>query len=99
MNANDIDPEDEKVEEYLAKFKSTLMERLQMAIDSDLQNDPDCVKGRKKTVQVRPSLALCFLINISTIRNLSICAGRPCLGNIPRAFNAFDVPAGAPTNG
>lgn len=47
-----IDPEDEKTEEYLAKFKSLLIERLAAAIESDLQNDPDCVKGRKKTVQV-----------------------------------------------
>lgn len=40
------------MEEYLAKFKSTLMDRLATAIENDLQNDPDCVKGRKKTVQV-----------------------------------------------
>lgn len=36
----------------MAKFKSTLMTRLATAIEDDLQNDPDCVKGRKKTVQV-----------------------------------------------
>lgn len=80
------------MEEYLAKFKSTLIERLAAAIESDLQNDPDCAKGRKKTVQVRKPLPLSY----------SALFCNPIyyyLGNIPRTLHALDVPEGAPTHG
>lgn len=47
-----LDVDNETHEDYLAKFKTTLMNHLHTTIDKNLQNDPDCVKGRKKTVQV-----------------------------------------------
>lgn len=49
---SDIDPECVSHDEYLAEFKSMLITQLRYAIDADLVNDPDCIKGRKKTVQV-----------------------------------------------
>lgn len=48
----DIDPECVSHDEYLTEFKSMLITKLRNAIDADLSNDPDCIKGRKKTVQV-----------------------------------------------
>lgn len=56
----DIDPECVSHDEYLSEFKSMLITKLRNAIDADLSNDPDCIKGRKKTVQV--SLNLCFCL-------------------------------------
>lgn len=55
----DIDPECVSHDEYLSEFKSMLITKLRNAIDVDLSNDPDCIKGRKKTVQV--SFCLIFL--------------------------------------
>lgn len=48
----DIDPECVSHDEYLSEFKSMLITKLRNAIDTDILNDPDCIKGRKKTVQV-----------------------------------------------
>lgn len=48
----DIDPECVSHDEYLTEFKSMLLTQLRNAIDTDITNDPDCTKGRKKTVQV-----------------------------------------------
>lgn len=48
----DIDPECVSHDDYLTKFKSMLITKLRNAIDADISNDPDCTKGRKKTVQV-----------------------------------------------
>lgn len=48
----DIDPDCENHEDYLGEFKSMLMTKLRNSIDRDLANDPDCIKGRRKTVQV-----------------------------------------------
>lgn len=49
----DIDPDCEYHEDYLSEFKSMLVTKMRTFIDKDLANDPDCIKGRKKTVQVR----------------------------------------------
>lgn len=51
--ADILDVDEESHEDYLAKFKTALTNRLQEAIEKNLQNDPDCLKGRKKTVQVQ----------------------------------------------
>lgn len=48
----DIDPECVSHDEYLTEFKSMLITALRNSIDADTANDPDCTKGRKKTVQV-----------------------------------------------
>lgn len=48
----DIDPECVSHDDYLSEFKSMLITKLRNAIDVDIANDPDCIKGRKKTVQV-----------------------------------------------
>lgn len=48
----DIDPECVTHDGYLTEFKSMLTTKLRNAIDADISNDPDCTKGRKKTVQV-----------------------------------------------
>lgn len=48
----DIDPECVSHDDYLTEFKSMLITALRNAIDADTANDPDCTKGRKKTVQV-----------------------------------------------
>lgn len=48
----DIDPECVSHDEYLSEFKSMLITKLRNAIDTDISNDPDCIKGRRKTVQV-----------------------------------------------
>ncbi|XP_055320250.1 protein qui-1 isoform X3 [Sitodiplosis mosellana] len=47
----DIDPECVSHDEYLTEFKSMLFTALRNVIDADTANDPDCIKGRKKTVQ------------------------------------------------
>lgn len=47
-----IDPDNEDHEAYLAEFKSMVMAKMRISIDKDLVNDPDVIKGRKKTVQV-----------------------------------------------
>lgn len=86
------------MEEYLAKFKSTLMDRLATAIENDLQNDPDCVKGRKKTVQVgvvRDPVA--SFLDTNSINPTDSLPPPP--GDFPRALHALDVPAGAPAHG
>lgn len=49
----DIDPQCSSHEDYLTEFKSMLLTKLRISIDADISNDPDCIKGRKKTVQVR----------------------------------------------
>ncbi|XP_059616881.1 protein qui-1 isoform X2 [Phlebotomus argentipes] len=49
--AAEIDPDTESHEDYLAVFKTTIVEKLRATIDRSLINDPDCIKGRKKTVQ------------------------------------------------
>ncbi|KAJ6644572.1 Protein qui-1 [Pseudolycoriella hygida] len=46
-----IDPDNEDHEAYLAEFKSMVMAKMRNSIDKDLVNDPDVIKGRKKTVQ------------------------------------------------
>lgn len=51
--ACDIDPECENHDDYLGEFKSMVVMKMRNSIDRDLVNDPDCIKGRKKTVQVR----------------------------------------------
>lgn len=48
----EIDPDDEVHEDYLSEFKSMMVMKLRESIDRDLINDSDCIKGRKKTVQV-----------------------------------------------
>lgn len=48
----DIDPECVSHDDYLTEFKSMLITALRNVIDADTANDPDCIKGRKKTVQV-----------------------------------------------
>lgn len=53
----DINPDCENHEEYLCEFKSMLMTKLRNFIDNDVANDPDCIKGRKKTVQVSETRA------------------------------------------
>lgn len=93
-----MDSEDERVEEYLAKFKAVLTERLATAIDNHLQNDPDCVKGRKKTVQVSSKFQLNLLLNITHV-TCNLCCSCLSIGDIPRALHTFDVPSGAPANG
>lgn len=50
--AADIDPQCSSHDDYLTEFKSMLFTKLRNAIDADISSDPDCVKGRKKTVQV-----------------------------------------------
>lgn len=49
---SDIDPDCVSHDNYLTEFKSMLITILRSAIDADIENDPDCTKGRKKTVQV-----------------------------------------------
>lgn len=52
----DIDPDCDVHEDYLSEFKSMMVMKLRESIDRDLINDSDCIKGRKKTVQVRVAL-------------------------------------------
>lgn len=48
----DIDPESDDHDDYLGEFKSMVVTKMRNSIDRSLVNDPDCIKGRKKTVQV-----------------------------------------------
>lgn len=48
----DIDPESDDHDDYLGEFKSMVVNKMRNSIDRSLINDPDCIKGRKKTVQV-----------------------------------------------
>ena len=61
----DIDPDCENHDDYLGEFKSMVVMKLRNSIDRDLINDPDCIKGRKKTVQVR---FYAFLIIITLLQ-------------------------------
>lgn len=49
---SDIDPDCVSHDHYLTEFKSTILLKLRTAIDESITNDPDCIKGRKKTIQV-----------------------------------------------
>lgn len=49
---SDIDPESDDHDDYLGEFKSMVVNKMRNSIDRSLINDPDCIKGRKKTVQV-----------------------------------------------
>lgn len=53
---HDIDPECVSHDNYLTQFKSTLITTLRNTIDAAIEKDPDCMKGRKKTVQVSDGL-------------------------------------------
>ncbi|XP_055387023.1 protein qui-1 isoform X2 [Condylostylus longicornis] len=46
-----IDPDLDDHESYLNKFKNKIFEKIKYAIEDHIQNDPDVIKGRKKTVQ------------------------------------------------
>ncbi|XP_037824296.1 uncharacterized protein LOC119612552 [Lucilia sericata] len=46
-----IDPDDEQHETYLSKFKNKVFDKLRNLIEEHIANDPDVIKGRKKTVQ------------------------------------------------
>lgn len=47
-----IDTDCENHDDYLSEFKSMVVMKLRNSIEKSLVNDPDCIKGRKKTVQV-----------------------------------------------
>lgn len=47
-----IDPDNEEHETYLSKFKNKVFDKLRNLIEEHIANDPDVIKGRKKTVQV-----------------------------------------------
>jgi len=47
-----IDPDNEDHESYLSKFKNKVTDKLRLLIEAHITNDPDVIKGRKKTVQV-----------------------------------------------
>lgn len=47
-----IDPDNEDHEAYLSKFKNKVTDKLRLLIEAHITNDPDVIKGRKKTVQV-----------------------------------------------
>lgn len=71
--AADIDPECVSHDDYLNEFKSMLITKLRNSIDADIANDPDCVKGRKKTVQVSHvlfSVEFAALINYNVLISL-----------------------------
>uniref|UniRef100_A0A1L8DGI8 Putative wd40-repeat-containing subunit of the 18s rrna processing complex n=1 Tax=Nyssomyia neivai TaxID=330878 RepID=A0A1L8DGI8_9DIPT len=71
--AAEIDPDKESHEDYLAVFKTTIIEKLRVTIDRNLINDPDCIKGRKKTVQEifhEHSIHLVFVGEHETSRSL-----------------------------
>lgn len=58
----DIDPESDVHDDYLGEFKSMVVNKMRNSIDLSLINDPDCIKGRKKTVQVCMCVCLfCYL--------------------------------------
>uniref|UniRef100_A0A1B0AFS8 Uncharacterized protein n=1 Tax=Glossina pallidipes TaxID=7398 RepID=A0A1B0AFS8_GLOPL len=46
-----IDPDKEEHETYLSKFKNKITDKLRNLIEEHIANDPDVIKGRKKTVQ------------------------------------------------
>ncbi|XP_030380851.1 NACHT domain- and WD repeat-containing protein 1 [Scaptodrosophila lebanonensis] len=46
-----IDPDNEDHETYLSKFKNKVTDKLRLLIEAHITNDPDVIKGRKKTVQ------------------------------------------------
>ncbi|XP_073845418.1 protein qui-1 isoform X1 [Musca autumnalis] len=46
-----IDPDIEEHETYLSKFKNKVFDKLRHLIEEHIANDPDVIKGRKKTVQ------------------------------------------------
>lgn len=46
----DVDLEDH--ENYLMKFKNKIFDKIRNQIQEHISNDPDVIKGRKKTVQV-----------------------------------------------
>ncbi|XP_034104152.1 protein qui-1 isoform X1 [Drosophila albomicans] len=46
-----IDPDNEDHEAYLSKFKNKVTDKLRLLIEAHITNDPDVIKGRKKTVQ------------------------------------------------
>ncbi|XP_037046627.1 uncharacterized protein LOC119081650 [Bradysia coprophila] len=46
-----IDSDNDQHETYLGEFKSMVLAKMRNSVDKDLVNDPDVIKGRKKTVQ------------------------------------------------
>ncbi|XP_036331205.1 NACHT domain- and WD repeat-containing protein 1 isoform X1 [Rhagoletis pomonella] len=46
-----IDPDNEDHETYLSKFKNKVFDKLRFLIEEHITNDPDVIKGRRKTVQ------------------------------------------------
>ncbi|XP_067632448.1 protein qui-1 isoform X2 [Eurosta solidaginis] len=46
-----IDPDNEDHETYLSKFKNKVFDKLRFLIEEQITNDPDVIKGRRKTVQ------------------------------------------------
>lgn len=66
-----IDPDNDDHEAYLSEFKSMVMAKMRNSIDKDLVNDPDIIKGRKKTVQVN-SLSLPFKMYFLFYKDVSI---------------------------
>lgn len=46
-----VDPDADDHDDYLGELKSMIISKMRNAIDRSLINDPDCIKGRKKTVQ------------------------------------------------
>lgn len=50
--ANGINPDNIEHETYLSRFKNKITEKIRNLIDKNIANDPDVIKGRKKTVQV-----------------------------------------------
>lgn len=53
-----IDPDNEDHEAYLSKFKNKVTDKLRLLIEAHITNDPDVIKGRKKTVQVSTAIHL-----------------------------------------
>lgn len=51
-----IDPDNEDHEAYLSKFKNKVTDKLRLLIEAHITNDPDVIKGRKKTVQVSTAI-------------------------------------------
>nr|XP_036226005.1 NACHT domain- and WD repeat-containing protein 1 isoform X1 [Bactrocera oleae]XP_036226006.1 NACHT domain- and WD repeat-containing protein 1 isoform X1 [Bactrocera oleae] len=50
-NEGTIDPDNEDHETYLSKFKNKVFDKLRFLIEEHITNDPDVIKGRRKTVQ------------------------------------------------
>ncbi|EDW02743.1 uncharacterized protein LOC6560627 isoform X2 [Drosophila grimshawi] len=50
-SSESIDPDNEDHEAYLSKFKNKVTDKLRLLIEAHITNDPDVIKGRKKTVQ------------------------------------------------